>query len=369
MAQDDFYNDEDAYRKRVLDGLNENGGVAGPQESFPGGSMAAGGFMGGESSSPQPATNPRTYDYEKFRSDWLSGGFNTRVNGGLQSLQDFIATNPNAAGVTLRNEKAYDPSGRFIADMIGDVGGKDSRIFLRGTNNTPKGISPPAGGGVGISPPGSASMGQSVPGSNAGNPRVVGGGGGGGTGGGPPAANDFLTKIRQMIMDRLGAMSKDPSMSDPALAAQSAAYGRARDRAAQDQRAAMAERAAANGMIQGGQSSGGFDTELGGILESAGEDKAGNDAQLLGNEMMQRRAEVQNLSQMALASGDAESARALQLQLAKMDEAIRLKQLAENRRQFDKDLGFRGSQWNDQFGRTMGRDYEDDYRWRVMYGL
>jgi len=348
MAYDEF-EDDDPYRQRVQANLGEvggptdlgSGGIAGPQD---------GGYPSG--AAPQaPPVNP--YDYEKFRQGWLDKGFGTKT-----SAED-LANYAKQWGVTIKGgDAAYDPNGKWIADLIGDVGGRNTLQFLKGS----AAAKPPTG----ISPPGALIGGQSVPGSNTGNPKVV---GGGGTGGAPPAANTFLTEIRKLIMERLGKMSFDPSMSDPALAAQSNTYRVARERGATDERAALAERAAAQGQLMGGASSGAFDTEIRGIQEAKGEDIAGNDAQLLGAEVQQRRAEVQSLMNMALQSGDAESARMLQMQLAKMDEAIRLKQLAESKRQFDNDLGYRNRTFDDQFGRNLNRDTEDDYRWRVLYGM
>ena len=237
-----------------------------------------------------------------------------------------------------------------------------------------------------------------------------------GTGTAPPASNPFLTKVRQQIMDRLALMGKDPSMDDPALKAQSETYRRSRERGARTQRAEMAERGAANGTIIGGQSSGGFDTALSGIRESASEDIASNDARLIGGEVQQRRAELQSLINIALQSGDAETARELEAQLRREgmsqqdrqfyanidlqyknlnqqdrqflkdlqfrytslsqqdkqfleDLKFRNAQLSQQDRQFLLDLNYRNRTWDDQFGRTLGRDYEDDYRWRVEYGL
>ena len=61
---------------------------------------------------------------------------------------------------------------------------------------------------------------------------------------------------------------------------------------------------------------------------------------------------------MALQSGDAESARGLQMALAQMDNALR-----------GRSLDFQQSQWNDSFGRQLGRDREDDFRYRTDFGF
>jgi hypothetical protein len=149
----------------------------------------------------------------------------------------------------------------------------------------------------------------------------------------------------------------------------------------------LAERAASQGLLLGGQSSGGFDTALQGVQEQIGENTSAFDAGLVGNEVQQRRAEMQQLLNMALQSGDAESARELSMALSKMDLEYRRQALAQQGSQFNADLGYRNraldqsgsqfnanlgfqqGQWNDQYGRQLGRDYESDYMNRVLLGL
>ena len=119
MGQDDFYNDEDAYQRRVLDQLDPNGGVAGPVNT----SMPATDFP-----SPQTGANPTGvfkgaanpgYDLEAFRKSWMGSGDVNNAQGWLD--QNRSITN----GVTLSGEKAYDPSGRLIADLVAVAGSLD----------------------------------------------------------------------------------------------------------------------------------------------------------------------------------------------------------------------------------------------------
>jgi hypothetical protein len=78
----------------------------------------------------------------------------------------------------------------------------------------------------------------------------------------------------------------------------------------------------------------------------------------MGAKDQQRVAQLTSLLNMAMQSGDAEMARALQMELAQIDASLRRDSLAQQ-----------SSQFNDTYGRTLGRDYEDDYRFRVLYGL
>ena len=328
MALADFEdNYDDPYRTRAWDALKQDGGIAGPQDGLP---------------TPPPAPKGG-YDLEAFRKRWTQSGNVNDPNAWLQGNQDITS------GVTLKNEKAYDPSGRFIADLVGNYSGGDpsqrSRIFLDGIGSNGQ---PRAASGMGA---------KGAAGAKGGTPAPA------------PAANPFLTQIRQLIMSRMGQMQQTPSLDDPTLAAQNQSYARSRDRGAEQERAAMAERAAAQGQLMGGQSSGSFDTELRSILEGAGEDKAAFGAQLLGDENQARRAELNSLMNMALQSGDAESARALSLELAKMDDATRRLGLSQQNAQFNADLGYRNRTFDDTYGRLLGRDYEDDYRYRVNLGL
>ncbi len=187
-----------------------------------------------------------------------------------------------------------------------------------------------------------------------------GGGGGGGMAGAAGSAGSvdpFQASIRAMLMEQLGKMGKDPTIDDPALQGQSQAYRRAQQRSGQDERAAMAERAAFQGLNAGGQGSGAFDSNVQGIHERIGQNTGAHDAGLVGAEAQNRRGHLQNLLQMALASGDSESARAVQMQMAQMDQAIRQATLAQQSYQYDDRMGF-----------DLGRANEDDFRYRTNLG-
>ena len=355
MEADDFYNDEDAYQQRVLRELepsaNPTGGIAGPTDF------------------PSPTAAPAKtggYDLEAFRKSWMGSGDVNNAQGWLDQNRSITS------GVTLKGEKAYDPSGRFIADLDGNYSGADpsqrSRIFLDGigSDGKPRAAS---GGAKATAVAKTAAMGSGAPAPAA------------------PAANPFLDQIRQLLLERMGQMKGQPSINDPELAAQSGAYRRSQQRAGDNERAMLAERAAQNGLLNGGQSSGGFDTALQGVHERIGENTSAFDAGLVGNEVQARRAEMQQLLNMALQSGDAESARELSMALSKMDLEYRRQALSQQGSQFNADLGYRnralsqaGSQFNanlgqqqymydDTMGNILGRNAEDDYRWRVLQGL
>lgn len=326
MALDEF---EDDYRKRVKDEF-ETGGIAGPMD---------GGF-------PAPAASPKptgTYDRDKFVTGWRDSSFAPTEQG----FRDYLGQSQFGAGVQYTGgDKFTDPTGRMF-DVIGDFGTGGAK--KRTGYTTDKRFADVTGSGKGKGKV-----------STTGAP---------GAGAGATGANSFTSSIRDLIMEQLNGLKGTPSIDDPALAAQSNAYSRQSQRGVADQRAMLAERAAANGLLQGGQSSGGFDTAVQGVMENAAEDRAGHDARLVGNEIQQRRATMQGLLNMALASGDAESARALSLQLANLDAQLRREGMTQQNNQFNAGLNFDRYRYDDTMGWNQSRAGEDDYRWRVLFGL
>jgi hypothetical protein len=303
---DGFYNDEDAYRQRIMDDLNPSGGIVGPE--YP---------------SPTATAPTKTYDRDKLVTGWRDSPYGADETG----LKSYLAESPYSAGVQYSGgDKITGADGR-IFDLIGNVG--TSAAQKRTGYTTDKRYA-------------------SVTGSSKGRTG----------GGGAPQASAFQQSIRDLIMSQLGQLQKPVDPNDPAIASQQNAYDAQRQRGAQRTREAMAERAAQQGMLQGGQSSGAFDTTVQGINEQAGQDSANNLAGLMGAKDQQRVAQLTSLLNMAMQSGDAEMARALQMELAQIDASLRRDSLAQQ-----------SSQFNDTYGRTLGRDYEDDYRFRVLYGL
>src|SRR3990167_6561725 len=194
------------------------------------------------------------------------------------------------------------------------------------------------------------------PGSPGGGAPAAPGAGGGAVS--SPGGGGFQDQIRALLLEQLGKMGEDPAIDDPALKNQSDAFRRAQVRGGEQQRAALAERAAFTGLNSGGAGSGAFETGIQGIQEGIGEDTAAFDAGLVGQELQGRRAQLQNLLQMALATGDAEAARMVQLQMAQMDDALRRATLGQQRYQYDDTMGF-----------NVGRAAEDDLRYRTNLGV
>lgn len=367
MARQDPYDEypeeqPDPYRTKVLDDLAPNTGIG----------------AGVNVPAPAPAGG---YDLEKFRNAWYGKGDVNNIQGWLDQNKAFTT------GVTLKGEKAYDPTGKFIADLVGNYTGAPTSdrtaIFLDGigSNGKPRTRTDDTGGTPRATPIDPKKPGLNVVDSGHGkgvldirtNPP------GGvpvaptGPAGPSPAANDFLTKIREMILARLTTLNSQGDPSDsPEVKQPLDAAARMAERVRRQRQDASAERLYADGVGD----SGAMDAEIGRGYEDMSSDLSGVSSELVGRVMSERRNELQNLMNMALQSGDAESARALQMQMAQLDAQIRREQLKESARQANqndkyryKTLDEQRRQWNDEFGWQQNRGYNDDYWRRIMLGL
>jgi hypothetical protein len=269
---------------------------------------------------PPPA--PAAFDRTQFRDASMS-----RAQG--QSPQDFINANQGiAGGVTSYNgskDKFVLPTGEVIDLSINaDANGVGTANGWTGTGFNAQGVADTPGGG-------------------AGGPMAGAGAAGG------PGGTDFQAQIRQMLLAKMGQMSAPVDGSDPIISGQTDAYRNEQSRGADRQRAVLAERAAADGSLQGNSSSGGFDSAIQGIQEQAATKTGDFKTQLMGRELENRRASLNQLMQMALQTGDAESARTLQMQLAQIDDQTKRLGLSQNQ-----------SQFNDTFGAGRADRFSDD---------
>lgn len=301
------------------------------------------------------------YDYEALRSAWLAPGFNTTVQGGQQALADFIKNNPQfATGVTVRNDAIFDPSGKFIADLIGDVGGKNSRIFLRGSaNNTtktpPKTTTPPgttfvdSGHGPKDGLPGLGGPTSPPPPSNL--PPSTGGPGGPGSSV-APVQDPRLTELYNTLLER-SKQGLAVDRNNPVIRQQSDAYAAQQERARRNYLSDLAESAGPNANLRGEQRM---------AAERAGQATSAFEAELMGREITAKRDEIQNaLTQMqGLLTTEQEAA--LRKELALMDDAVKRLQISTQNSQFYADLAFRGKQLTQQqkeFAETMKYKYAE----------
>lgn len=220
------------------------------------------------------------------------------------------------------NDKIRDPNGD-IYDFRFDQEGANKPMW--------EGVSGPGFSGGGAGGTGTAS-------------GSIGAGGAGG-----PANSAFSDQVRQILLGQLGGLTGPVTANDPAIKAEMDAQGATLERNRVQRRAADAERAAMNGLLNGGQSSGSFEQNIASGFEDKGQQLTGIQAQLFTREIQSRRTQVAQLLNMAMQSGDAESARALQYQLALMDDALRRLGLQQQQSQFDSTFGLDAARF--QYGK------------------
>lgn len=265
-----------------------NTGVAGPGASASGTTPPA-----------PPTAAPPPFDRTAFR-DAINGAPNAN-----DVLQRFGLTADKAGRVTL-------PTGE-IMDVIRGAG-------AGGTTGQWMGVGEVHNGQASMYPP----QGAAGPGASA---------------SGAVAPGSFQEQIRQMLLKTMTAASAPTTADDPQIKAEMDAQRGVMDRQTAQQRAASAERAAFNGTLNGGQSSGAFDTELNGIQEDAGHALTGIQSQLFSRVTQQKQAQLQQALSLAVQTGDAESARAIQMQIAQMDAEIKRQTLAQQQSQFNDNYG------------------------------
>jgi len=306
-----------------------------------------------QTAAPAPAATPwGTQQYEGFRNEWLGQGFGSKANAG--ALENIAAK----YGVRIdKGQHAFSPTGEYLGDMLGDVGGRNTVQFLRGeaghattdklyggkSTAKPKGKTPPGPGNL---------------------PPVV---GGGGAGGGSKAAGGYNTgnmgpqssDLFNLLMERARS-SENVDPNDPIIKAQTDAY---RSEGVNARRDFLAQQAEAAGPY-GNQRS-----EERRSAEQLGKSVGGFQGQAMQNELSARRAKIEH----ALDAGAAFLSD--QQKMALQNELTRL-QLAQQESQFGRNLKQQGSQFDrnldmqkDQFGRSLGqRAYEyDTGRWDNIF--
>lgn len=150
----------------------------------------------------------------------------------------------------------------------------------------------------------------------------------------PNPADPLNTKFRDALLRLLD--TSDPSMSDPALKAQSDAFAYQQQRAKESARNVLAERHAGQGGV--GVDSGAFDTELTGMEERQGAAQGANDAGLLAHELEARRSQLLSAAALAGNTLNQEQQLALSSKIADVDAQLRRATLDQQGGQFDKGL-------------------------------
>lgn len=199
-----------------------------------------------------------------------------------------------------RNSLLQDPANARIRDILGTYG-----------YGGPSAAAPPAAGG------GGGTAAASIAGVSS-----------------QPSA--YQTQVRQILMDQLAKAGQPVDPNSPEIAATMSSASDAGQRASDAERTALAERLYA----QGG---GGLHTnELGQQIQQSGEKQAATlstlKGQLMMNQYNQKAQQLQNLLSLAVQSGDAESARSIQAQIANLQAAVQREGLGVNLAEFGAQL-------------------------------
>ncbi len=324
-------------------GFDPSTGQALPQQQQGGGMVQAPPLQpsGGENTGivppqQQAGGGQQPFQREQFRDAWQSSGI-TNIAGLNQFLQQY------GIGPASGNGTVTLPNGEQIDMLQGARTGQGTAAW--------GGVGGGGGGAGGISP---QTFGAS------------GGAGGGGTGN--PSTDQAMRDMLLQLMQRSQPSDINPN-EDPNLAPQARAYSAARTRAAQRQRSTAAERAAFTGENLGGQGGGAFDSTVNSIQEGAGQDIAGYEAGLVGQEMQARRSDLLNALQLANAVGARDQSAQIQMQLANLDAQIRRESLAQQGSIANANLGFQQSQWNDQYGLAQQQFTADQNRFALLAAL
>lgn len=274
---------------------------------------------------PAPAAPTGGYDYGKAQNSWFNAAPGTKID-------DWVKANPTfTQGITSSNNGEFMnlPGGQSF-DAVRDFGGANAPIwgsqdynYQTGAKYTPQEAQAAeaqwaqkngaSGGGVGTSS--------------------------GGMGGAAPATSDFQNQIRALLMQQMSGLSKPIDANDPTIQGEMQAQHATLDRNRQAQRASDAERMAFTGLNAGGAGSGAFDTANNAGFEQMGQAETGLQSQLFSRELTNRRQQMSQMLNMAMQSGDAESARALQMQIASMDAQLRKLGLDQQQSQFNDSYG------------------------------
>lgn len=279
------------------------------------------------------------YDLEAFRKRWYSQGDINNAQGWLDSNRDITQ------GVTLKGEKAYDASGKFIADLIGNYnqpGKAKSRIFLDGIDsNTGKArtaVKPaPQPVAQTWTAPASSSSSSSSSQSIA------------------PVKDPRLDEMYNLLLSR-ATQGLAIDRNTPVIRQQADVYSANEERAKRNYLADIAEQAGPIANLRGEQRV---------ASERVGQRTGAFEAELMGRELVARRTEIAEALQSMQGLLTTEQTLALQKEMKTMDDAIARLKLKQEASQFNADLAYRNralDQAGSQFGQTLGYNY-DQFDW------
>jgi hypothetical protein len=170
-------------------------------------------------------------------------------------------------------------------------------------------------------------------------------------------------QFRQALLDQMGKNSADVSMNDPSIKGQADAYAVSQQRAQEAARGDLAERLSQQGLgvTSTGGDSGALTQGLLGLRQQQGENTGQFNAGLVGAELQNRRAQLQQTLQLAGATMSEQDRNALQKQIAEMGADIQKQQMAQQSSQFGQSLAQQQAQMaqqGSQFGQSLSQQQQ-----------
>jgi len=167
-----------------------------------------------------------------------------------------------------------------------------------------------------------------------------------------PQSSAFQDQIRQMLMQQMQSASRPIDVNSDEIKQPYDAARLSASRDLDEEQKALAERLYAEG---GGSGSNELQQGIQQSRERSAVGLAGIRGQLVQRAVQMRQQQLQQALQLAVQSGDADAARAVQMQLAQLDNAFRYASLGQQASQFGQQLGQQRSQWADSFGLQAGQ--------------
>ena len=245
------------------------------------------------------------YNREQFRDQWMQTGTDTTKQNALLGQYGFT---PDAAG---RVNLPTDVNGHAGETLDLRIGAKSGQNLAGWTGMDGGGPAGGTGSGIG---------------------GAVGGASGNSATGGSGFQDQIRTLLMQMLKGANGPV--DPNSADIKQPFDAASLDAQRQLEAEQKALAESQYATGNGsssneLQQGIQQS----------RERTAVGLAGIKGQLIQRAALQKQQQLQQALSLAVQSGDAEAARAIQMQIAQMDNALRAQGLSQQ-----------ASQWNDSYG-------------------
>lgn len=290
-----------------------------------------------------------THDTPKYAVTRIIGQYGNSPDGVRAALPEIQAKYP---GTTFNGTDLLSIPGVGNIDVIGNAGGTNNAQWLdQGAAAAPASpVTTSTAGPLEGGPSGGQTMADYIIGLElagkirqgdydyqTGQPVTRTSGGGGGGGSAAPAAstvNPFTQQLRDLIMAQIGDASQPVNEQDASITQPLSAARDEVSRSSDTERSQLAEALYAKG---------GLNTDaVPRYLQQSSERNATGLSQLraglISSQLQQKQSKLQNLLSLALASGDAESARSVQMQIAAVQAELQRQGMGINLAEFSANL-------------------------------